>query len=100
MIAMVLFDKTTNRIVLFDENGNVSKDGNGKLVYQFLRDVRQENNKYRVTDIYGISDTVISPTQIVENEIAELEITKEELAAGYLAAFYNGRTSQKSLRYF
>ena len=78
MIAMVLFDKTTNRIVLFDENGNVSKDGNGKLVYQFLRDVRQENNKYRVTDIYGISDTVISPTQIVENEIAELEITKEE----------------------
>ena len=78
MIAMVLFDKTTKRIVLFDENGNVSKDGNGKLVYQFLRDVRQENNKYRVTDIYGISDTVISPTQIVENEIAELEITKEE----------------------
>jgi hypothetical protein len=53
MIAMVLVDKDTNRFVLFDEDGRVTDDTeNGKIVYQFLRDTRIENGKYRVTDIY------------------------------------------------
>jgi len=78
MIAMVLFDKNTNTIVMFDEEGNVSDVKNGKLVYQFLRDTRLENGRYRVTDIYNIDDQVITAKQIVENQIAESEMSDEE----------------------
>ena len=77
MIAMVLFDKSTNTIVLFDEDGNVSDIKNGKIVYQFLRDTRLENDRYRVTDIYGVSDQVINAQQIVENQITESEMSSE-----------------------
>ena len=85
MIAMVLVDKNTNQIVLFDEDGHVTDNREtGKLVYQFLRDTRLEGNKYRVTDIYGIDDQIITPKQLVENEIAESEMTEEEFAAQLL----------------
>jgi hypothetical protein len=85
MIAMVLVDKDTNRFVLFDEDGRVTDDTeNGKIVYQFLRDTRIENGKYRVTDIYGIDDQVISPEQIVKNKIAAAEVSVEEYEAQLL----------------
>jgi hypothetical protein len=48
----------------FDDNGDITTKENGKPIYQFLRVVRQENDKYTVKDIYNREDQVLNPKQI------------------------------------
>jgi hypothetical protein len=77
--ALVLSD-ASGAFVYFTKDGRVStKDEGGRIVYQMLRDVRLENGKYRVTDIYGIEDQIISPEDIVNDEISLLYGSKENL---------------------
>jgi hypothetical protein len=68
--------------VYFSKNGTVTtKDAGGRIVYQMLRDVRYENNKYRVTDIYGEEDQIISPLQEATTRLKEQKISVKELEA-------------------
>ena len=46
-----------------------------------LRDVRYENNKYRVTDIYGEEYQIISPLQEATTRLKEQKISVKELEA-------------------
>ena len=88
--ALVLSD-TSGAFVYFTKDGRVStKDEGGRLVYQMLRDVRLENGKYRVTDIYGIEDQIMSPEDIVNDEILSVYESKKNLenAKGMSVAEY------------
>ena len=79
MIVMVLTDKATNQFVMFDEDGHIDKTG--KPVYQYLRDTRLEKGRFRVTDIYGLSDQIITPRQLLDNQISDSELSTEEFEA-------------------
>jgi hypothetical protein len=92
-VALVIMDEGGN-YVYFDEEGNITNAENGKLVYQMLRFVRKDGNKYTVKDIYNKVDLIQSPAEIVENrykdstvqpsperkakEIAEVESQQQE----------------------
>jgi hypothetical protein len=93
MIVMVLTDKATNQFVMFDEDGHIDKTG--KPVYQYLRDTRFENGRFRVTDIYGLSDQIITPRQLLDNQIADSELSTEEFEE-MLAK--QGRTTDELLK--
>lgn len=56
--------------IRFSEEGNISRDGTGQIVYQFLRSVK--NGK--VTDIYGREEQIADPLIVSES----LGITFEE----------------------
>ena len=51
-VILVITDETGQNLY-FDTEGNLTTKGNGTLVYQFMRDVRQTSKGYTVTDIYG-----------------------------------------------
>jgi len=94
MFLMVLSDNEGN-FLQFDKEGNIVEQG-GELVYQFLREVRKEGNKYRVTNIYGITDQILDPFFIAQKagisveeaekrqqqEFKELYEFREKLIAG------------------
>ena len=62
-VLLVLSDEGGN-FIYFSEDGSIStKADGGRLVYQFLRDVRKEGNKYSVSNIYGYK-SVLSPAEI------------------------------------
>ena len=77
IFLMVVTDNAGNQL-FFDEKGNITtKELGGTLVYQFLREVRKEKGKYRVTDIYGKRDQIIDPSIIAEKAGITLEEAKE-----------------------
>jgi hypothetical protein len=77
IFLMVITDNEGNQL-FFDEKGNITtKELGGTLVYQFLREVRSEGGKYRVTDIYGKRDQIMDPAIIAE----KAGITVEEATA-------------------
>ena len=51
-VILVITDDAGQNLY-FDTEGNLTTKGNGTLVYQFMRDVRQTSKGYSVTDIYG-----------------------------------------------
>jgi len=51
-VMLVITDQAGENLY-FDQEGNITTKGNGSLVYQFMRDVRQTAKGYTVTDIYG-----------------------------------------------
>jgi alkylated DNA repair dioxygenase AlkB len=51
-VILVITDDAGQNLY-FDTEGNLTTKGNGTLVYQFMRDVRQTSKGYTVTDIYG-----------------------------------------------
>ena len=73
MLALVITDENGKELYFNDEGDIVSK-AEGKLVYQFLRDVRLKNKRYTVTDIYGKEAQILSPKAIARVE----GITEEE----------------------
>lgn len=76
IFLMVITDNEGNQL-FFDEKGNITtKELGGTLVYQFLREVRKEEGKYRVTDIYGKRDQIIDPAIIAEKAGITLEEAK------------------------
>jgi len=67
IFLMVITDAEGNYL-FFNETGNITtKELGGSIVYQFLRDVRKENDIYRVTDIYGKQDQIMTPSLISKN---------------------------------
>jgi len=67
IFLMVITDDEGNYL-FFNETGNITtKELGGSIVYQFLRDVRKENDIYRVTDIYGKQDQIMTPSLISKN---------------------------------
>ena len=71
IFLMVISDKDGIPLQ-FDEQGNIVEEG-GKLVYQFLREVRKEGNRFKVTDIYGRSEQIIDPAILAEKSGITLE---------------------------
>lgn len=61
------------QILFFNEQGQVTtKEKGGKPVYQMLRDVRIENGKYKITDIYGREEMILGATQEARNRITQM----------------------------
>jgi hypothetical protein len=81
-LAIIMVTNDAGAPLYFDDNGNItSKEEGGKLVYQFLRNVRKKGDTYSVTNIYGYK-SVLSPQEIIKSlklpkELLE-EITREQ----------------------
>jgi hypothetical protein len=75
IFLMVISDKEGIPLQ-FDEQGNIVAEG-GQLVYQFLREVRKDGNKFKVTDIYGRSEQIIDPAILAEKSGITLEEAQE-----------------------
>jgi hypothetical protein len=52
--------------IYFDENGNITDKEKGKLVYQFMKDVRLKGGKYEVTDVYDKGNIIQTPEEIAQ----------------------------------
>ena len=62
-VLLLLSDEQGNNLY-FDEEGNITtKEDGGKLVYQFMRDAKFDNNRYSVSNIYGFG-SILNPTEI------------------------------------
>ena len=75
IFLMVISDKDGIPLQ-FNEQGDIVEEG-GQLVYQFLREVRKDGNKFKVTDIYGKSDQVIDPAILAEKTGISVEEAQE-----------------------
>lgn len=64
-VILVVSDKDGNPIY-FDENGDITTKDKGKLVYQFMKDVRIKNNRYTATDIYDTENIIKSAEEIAD----------------------------------
>ena len=64
IFLMIISDK--DGYIYFDKDGNISDEASGgTIVYQFLRDVKKNDQDiYRVTDIYDRSDQIATPQEI------------------------------------
>ncbi len=83
IFLLVLSDKAGNEL-FFDTEGNItSKEEGGKLVYQFLREVRKSGKDYSVTDIYGNSSQIIDPSILAQ----KAGISEEEANARQQSEF-------------
>jgi hypothetical protein len=71
IFLMVISDKDGIPLQ-FNEQGDIVAEG-GQLVYQFLREVRKDGNKFKVTDIYGRSEQIIDPAILAEKSGITLE---------------------------
>ena len=77
LFLMIITDQE-GQPIYFSENGDISTmEEGGKLVYQFLREVRKDSKGYRVTDIYGKTDTILSPRAIADAINRKKELSKE-----------------------
>lgn len=64
LFALMLTDDNGNTIY-FNQQGDVTtKEKGGKPVYQMMRDVRLQNGKYTVRDIYNKEDQIMTPTDL------------------------------------
>ena len=74
IFLMIISDK--NGYIYFDKDGNISDEASGgTIVYQFLRDVKKNDQDiYRVTDIYDRSNQIATPQEIANAS----DITVEE----------------------
>ena len=63
-VLLVVTDEAGENLY-FDEDGNITSKGNGKLLYQFMRDVRQTSKGYVVTDIYGAEEQLMPISEYV-----------------------------------
>jgi hypothetical protein len=64
-VILVVTDEAGENLY-FDQDGNITTKGNGSLVYQFMRDVRQTAKGYTVTDIYGKEEQLMSAETYAE----------------------------------
>lgn len=77
-LALVITD-SKGAFVYFSKDGKVTtKENGGKIVYQMLRDVRENNGRYKATDIYGIEDQIMSPAVAAASDLKDSGLTKSE----------------------
>jgi hypothetical protein len=86
-IALVLTDGSGNYLY-FNEDGDItSQEKGGGVVYQFMRDVRTEGGKYKITNAYGYENTIQTPADIAQALGITLEaaqkMQQDELKALY-----------------
>ena len=87
VVALVVSDEE-GKYLYFDEDGNITtQEKGGKIVYQFLRDVRKDEKtgKLRVTDIYGKEDRILSPEDLVQRYADRMKISLESFKASLIA---------------
>lgn len=64
-VILVVSDQD-GKPIYFDENGDITTQEKGKLVYQFMKDVRVKGNRYTATDIYDTENIIKSAEEIAE----------------------------------
>lgn len=64
-VILVVSDQD-GKPIYFDENGDITTQEKGKLVYQFMKDVRVKNNRYTAADIYDTKNIIKSAQDIAE----------------------------------
>lgn len=64
-VILILSDESGKPIYV-DDNGDITTQESGKIVYQFMRTVRKEGNSFTVRDIYNIDDQIISPEEFAK----------------------------------
>jgi len=81
IILMAISDEQ-GKLLYFDNEGNiVETPEQGRIVYQFLRNVISENGKYKDVNIYGYSNQIASPQEISKATGAPVEqVTKNQQA--------------------
>jgi hypothetical protein len=80
-VILILSDSEGN-LLYFDKDGNITtKEQGGKLVFQYLRTVRNSKtvkNELVVTNIYGVTSQILDPVNVAEAEAKMMGLTKEE----------------------
>ncbi len=80
-VILILSDSEGN-LLYFDKDGNITtKEQGGKLVFQYLRTVRNSKtvkNELVVTNIYGITSQILDPVNVAEAEAKMMGLSKEE----------------------
>ena len=77
--VILILSNEIGQPIYVDDNGNLTDKEKGKIVYQFMRDVRKAGKDYSVTDIYGNEDQVISPQEFAKMTYnPQLDGTKQE----------------------
>ena len=64
-VILIVTDEGGNEIY-FDKEGSITEADKGKIVYQFMRVVRKEDDVYTVRDVYDKENQVLSPEQIAK----------------------------------
>ena len=64
-VILIVTDEGGNELY-FDKDGNITEADKGKIVYQFMRVVRKEDDVYTVRDVYDKENQVLSPEQIAK----------------------------------
>ena len=91
-IALVLTDGE-GKYLYFNENGDItSQEEGGGVVYQFMRDVRTGNGRYRITNAYGYEQNIQTPEDIAEGLGITIEAATK-LQQDELKALYNLKQS-------
>jgi hypothetical protein len=72
-VLLIVTDENGNPIS-FDADGNITAKAEGKYVFQFLRDIKKDNGKFQIKDLYGIEDRVDIDAAIIAR--AEVDKTK------------------------
>ncbi len=93
IILMAISDEQGN-LLYFDNEGNiVETPEQGRVVYQFLRNVIVEDGKFKDVNIYGYSNQIASPTEISK----ATGITVEEATQNQQADFKSLHEYKKSV---
>ena len=80
-VILILSDES-GAPVYVDDNGDVTTQESGKIVYQFMRTVRKEGDSFTVRDIYNEDDQIISPEKFADTTYdPKTDGTKEEYLA-------------------
>ncbi len=65
--AILILSDESGKPIFVNEDGEItSKEEGGKLVYQFLRTVRKEGDRYKVTNIYNTDDSIMTAKTFAE----------------------------------
>ena len=87
IILMAISDEQ-GQLLYFDNEGNiVDTPEQGRVVYQFLRNVIQENGKYVDVNIYGYSNQIASPEEISKATGVPVEEVAKNQQADFKALY-------------
>ncbi len=87
IILMAVSDKQ-GQLLYFDNEGNiVESPEQGRVVYQFLRNVILEDGKYKDVNIYGYYNQIASPSEISKATGAPIEEVVKNQQADFKALY-------------
>ena len=71
-VFMLVISDREGKPLYFDEDGNITTKENGKYAYQTLREVREVDGKYMVTNMYGLENKIILPAEEARLRMKEM----------------------------